>query len=139
MKQFQGYTLIELMIVVAIIGILAGIALPAYQNYIARGEVGSALATIAPLKVNVDDALARDAGADLTVLDNIGTAADVNPLGVISSTMSGLTGSGELIFTFANSGPKTQGRTIRLVRDGNLGGWICVTDVDAEFRPMVCT
>ena len=49
----QGFTLIELMIVVAIIGILAAIALPAYQNYVNRANVTNAVAGVAGLKVAV--------------------------------------------------------------------------------------
>ncbi|TWT17271.1 pilin [Luteimonas marina] len=53
MKKYHGFTLIELMIVIAILGILVAIALPAYQDYTVRARVSEAVAQTAPAKLAV--------------------------------------------------------------------------------------
>ena len=57
MNAQKGFTLIELMIVVAIIGILAAIAIPSYQNYIARSQASEAFALMSGAKVKIQDNL----------------------------------------------------------------------------------
>src|SRR5690606_27758585 len=56
MKRIQGFTLIELMIVVAIIGVLAAIAIPAYQYHSTRAKISEALTQVSPAKVLVSEA-----------------------------------------------------------------------------------
>ncbi|MCD9511366.1 pilin [Photobacterium phosphoreum] len=58
MKKQQGFTLIELMIVVAVIGVLSAIAIPKYQEYVKKGALGAALASVSALKTNVEDSIA---------------------------------------------------------------------------------
>ncbi len=71
-KAQKGFTLIELMIVIAIVGILAAIALPAYQDYIVRSKMSEAVAALAEAKTTVTEYVASNGGlpaeADVAVL-----------------------------------------------------------------------
>jgi type IV pilus assembly protein PilA len=65
-KTQQGFTLIELMIVVAIIGILASIAIPAYQDYMTRAKWAKAIASTAAMKLAISECLNDNSGAYTT-------------------------------------------------------------------------
>lgn len=143
MKAQKGFTLIELMIVVAIIGILAAIAIPAYQNYIARSEAASGLAALAPLKTAVEDAYARGASTTDFTLAMLGSSATASPLGSISFPASfAADGSGSLQFNFGTggvSGPRTTNQALRLTRTAS-GVWTCTSSAGlaTELRPRNC-
>ncbi|WP_188008789.1 pilin [Grimontia hollisae] len=140
MKKQQGFSLIELMIVVAVIGVLSAVAIPQYQNYVAKSQAASALATMTGLKTNIESSIAENSAFPTLAATDAGDATlGVPPLrlGTIAlAETNAATDEGTMTFAF---GAKSQLAGNLILTRGNLGGWVCSTTVaDTQRVPVEC-
>ncbi len=136
----KGFTLIELMIVVAIIGILASFALPAYQEYLARAQVGEAVTLTGAGKTPMSEYFSDRGVWPLAASDVMGNTSGkfVSEISIVAG--NGLSSAMTLEARMKETGVNIQiaGKTIRLVTTTGAA-WDCTGgDMNAKFRPLSC-
>src|SRR5512147_604133 len=148
MKHLQkGFTLIELMIVVAIIGILAAVALPAYQDYTVRAKMSEVILAMSACRTSITELYQTGGtppgannwgceGVTSKYVSGLGTDAN----GVIVATITGIntTVNGKLVTLI----PTVNGTAATTASFGQgVNGWVCGgtgTDVDKKYLPGSC-
>lgn len=165
MNNQKGFTLIELMIVIAIIGILASIAIPQYQNYVARAQLSEAISLIDGVKTALTEnmlqtsqcpanATASAGGIDVSTsisgsyVLSVATGGTYSATGdscTITATMKNdvTTGTGtSATTTSVNVAAGIKGKKVQMqASQANTGSitWKCVSDADAKYLPSICS
>ena len=148
-KQMQqGFTLIELMIVVAIIGILAAVAIPQYQNYVAKSQVTRVMQETGAMKTVVETCLLE---GRVTPVNSGAPAAGECDLGWTGSNLIGATytegeltvsidtdGTASIAAGFGDSAATTLADSALTWARTTSGAWSCTTTADAKYQPTGC-
>lgn len=144
MRYMKGFTLIELMIVVAIVAILAALAIPAYQNYLTRSQVSEAIVLGSGMKSALGDYGWQLATWPTLIVSppSIPTTGQINGVltgryATMSSTISGTYPSGTVTLTMTTG--KASGQTILFVTTDGAATWLCTPGtLEQKYRPLAC-
>ena len=137
-KIQKGFTLIELMIVVAIIGILAAVAIPAYQDYTIRAKVTEGLSLASAAKTSVSEYFSSQS----TLPKNNTDAGLAKPASISGNNVGSVTvAAGGVITVIYSTDPKIKGSTLKLTPKTAAGKvqWSCTAGtIEKKYRPSSC-
>jgi type IV pilus assembly protein PilA len=132
----KGFTLIELMIVVAIIGILAAVALPAYQDYTTRAKISEVIVMASPAKLAVAETASSLGALGSVTQSNSGyvfpgstkyvSGITIGTDGLVTATSTVPNATGDILLT-----PSAVASTSQLT-------WVCSSSINSKFLPANC-
>jgi type IV pilus assembly protein PilA len=141
----QGFTLIELMIVVAIIGILAAVAIPSYQDYTARAQLSEGMTLGGGLKTPLAEYIA-DNGAPPNTIASLTSSTSGNYVASMAISGNATTVTVDVVFATTGVNANIGGSTLAFVSTDSGASWDCGEDgaaagrnnIDQKYLPGAC-
>lgn len=143
MKRSRGFTLIEMMIVVAIIAILSALSVSIYLNSISKAQLSEAFTLTGGLKTDVAEYYTQTGSCPVLGANGLPAAASYSGKYVASVNITP-GGTGCVITALMRSqtvSPKLQGKQVTLTMTGSTGGaisWQCSSNADPAYLPQTC-
>lgn len=129
-----GFSLIELMVVIAIIGIIATMAFPAYTTFTARAKVTAAVGETSQLKVNFQNQLTN--GSDVSSAADIGGQSSTGTCSTLAAAGQASSGVGTIVCTIVNGPASVDGQTVTWSYSNDH--WSCTTTAPSAYAPKSC-
>jgi len=130
----QGFTLIELMIVVAIIGILAAVAIPAYQDYTAKGQATEAMVLLDGLKTPIAEGMSQDPTSGCAI--PTGAVIQGKFVDTITASLSGAVCTLEAVYKTSGVATGISGKKVVMTYNSETGAYdYSGGDLAAKYRP----
>lgn len=139
-QYIKGFNLMEMMIVVAIISILSAIAIPQYQNYIARSQVSRVMSEISAIRTAIESCLTENISEAKCAIEWSGS----NLIGALTpqqglSIMLNHDGTASIVAQLGNKASTILSGSILGWERNATGAWRCYTTVHNKYRPAACT
>ncbi|MBB3800018.1 type IV pilus assembly protein PilA [Xanthomonas arboricola] len=136
MKNASGFTLIELVIVIAVIAILSAIAIPQYNDYIARSQLSEAVVLLSGLKTPISEQFSDDNSASSCSIPSGAVTTGKYVAGISASAATPCVIVARIVSAGVSS--KVLGATVTITYTPSTGVWACVTSAPVEVAPKAC-